>query len=245
MVGDVRRLEKQVSSTERTKLGHHLEAIEDMQRQGKAIANMSDAIRRGAPKISENFTAALPSQRLDAHFDIAAGALIAGLSKVVTIRPDGLATGYTGLGIEGVNVHGIGHGKAPEGFATPDAARDAIRQCHVANIAKLARKLQAVPEGDGTMLDNTTIIYFSDVGDKHHATNRQWPFIVVGNMGGRLSGAGRYLQYPGKERDGHHTIANWWMTLLHAAGAPRDVFGMTDPKIAAAAQRGPLAELLV
>ena len=35
------------------------------------------------------------------------------------------------------------------------------------------------------MLDNTTMIYFSDVGDKHHASNREWPYIVLGNMGGK------------------------------------------------------------
>ena len=171
-------------------------------------------------------------------------ALIAGLTNVVTIRTDGLGTNYAGLGITGVNVHGIGHGATPQGFDSPDAARDKIRQCHIEQIAKLASKLKAVPEGDGTMLDNTTIIYFSDVGDKHHASNKQWPYIVIGNVGGKLKTAGRYIQYPGKGAAGHHTIANWWMTLLHAVGKPQDDFGMKDPNVSPADQKGPLAELL-
>ena len=57
----------------------------------------------------------------------------------------------------------------------------------------LQEKLAAIPEGDGSMLDNTTLIYFSDVGDKHHASNREWPYIVIGDMGGRLKTAGRYI----------------------------------------------------
>jgi hypothetical protein len=244
MASDVRRLQKQVSVSEREKLAFHVDAIEDLQRRRVAIAKMSAQIRKGAPTVTQEFTSSRVIDRLDAHFDLAAGALISGLTNVITIRPDGLGTPYGGLGISGVNVHGLGHGVAPEGFETPDEARSAIRKFHLQQIAKLATKLRAVPEGDGTMLDNTTILYFSDVGDKHHASNREWPYIVVGDAGGKLRTAGRYVQYPGKGNAGHHTIANWWMTLLHATGQPTDDFGMKDSNMPSADQRGPLAELL-
>jgi hypothetical protein len=244
MASDVRQLQKQVSAPEREKLTFHVEAIEDLQRRRVAIAKMSDQIRKGAPVVTENFTSTEVIDRLDAHFDLAAGALISGLTNVITIRPDGLGTPYTGLGINAVNVHGIGHGVAPEGFESPDEARSAIRKYHLQQVAKLAAKLRAVPEGSGTMLDNTTIIYFSDVGDKHHASNREWPYIVIGDVGGKLKTTGRYVQYPGKGNAGHHTIANWWMTLLHATSQPQDEFGMKDSNVAAAAQKGPLVEFL-
>ncbi len=243
MAGDVRRLQKQVSTSEREKLAFHIEAIEDLQRRRVAIAKMGEQIRKGAPTVTERFTSDEVIDRLDAHFDLAAGALISGLTNVITIRTDGLGTPYTGLGINAVNVHGIGHGVAPEGFNSPDDARSAIRKFHLQQVVKLAEKLNSVPEGDGTMLDNTTIIYFSDVGDKHHSSNKEWPYIVVGNVGGKLK-TGRYLQYPGKGNAGHHTIANWWMTLLHATGQPQDDFGMKDNNVPAAAQKGPLVELL-
>ncbi|MFT5129341.1 MAG: hypothetical protein ACI8W8_002963 [Rhodothermales bacterium] len=48
-----------------------------------------------APAIIDSFSWLLPSQRLGAHFEVATGALVAGLTNVITIRPDGLATGYT------------------------------------------------------------------------------------------------------------------------------------------------------
>ncbi|MEK6234542.1 MAG: DUF1552 domain-containing protein, partial [Planctomycetales bacterium] len=244
MADDVRRLQQRVSATEQDKLAFHVEAIRDLQRRRVAIAKMKEQIKRGAPTVNDKYASAETSDRLHAHFDVAAGALIAGLTNAVTIRTDGLGTPYTGLGIVGANVHGLGHGATPEGFKNADDARSAIRKFHLQQVARLAAQLHAVPEGDGTMLDNTTILYFSDVGDKHHASNKQWPYLVIGNAGGKLKTAGRYVQYPGKDSDGHHTIANWWMTLLHATGQPRDEFGMKDPNVPAAAQKGPLAELL-
>ena len=244
MAADVRLLQGRVASPERNKLALHIEAIEDLERRRKAIAGMDEAIRKGVPTLTNKYVSPEPTDRLAAHFDVAAGALIAGLTHVVTIRTDSLATGWTGLGIDGVNVHGIGHGKAPKGFENADDARAAILKFQLEQVGRLAAKLDSIPEGDGTLLDNTLIIYTSDVGDKHHASNREWPFILLGDFGGSLKTSGRYLQYPGKEASGHHTIANWWMTLLHAAGIPTDEFGMKDPTIPAANQKGPLADLL-
>ena len=94
------------------------------------------------------------------------------------------------------------------------------------------------------MLDDNTIIYFSDVGDKHHASNREWPHLVIGNMGGKLNSVGHYIQYPHKGHVGHHTIASCWLTLLHSAGKPQQGFGMMDSKVDPKVQLGPLWELL-
>ena len=70
------------------------------------------------------------------------------------------------------------------------------------------------------------------------------PDIVIGDMGGKLKSAGRYIQYPHKGHAGHHTIASWWLTLLQAAGKPQDGFGMKDKNVDPECQRGPLKELL-
>ena len=95
------------------------------------------------------------------------------------------------------------------------------------------------------MLDNTLIVYFSDAGEKHHASSTQWPFVLVGGLNGRLRTGGRYLQYPAYQEPGHHTIANFHMTLARAAGLQLDTFGQLDMNLAEAAQRGPLKQLLV
>ncbi|MDA7867587.1 DUF1552 domain-containing protein [Akkermansiaceae bacterium] len=242
---DVKAMRRTLKGSEKEKLDHHLEAIEDLQKQRQGILMMSEQITKGKPEFSDQYTSMTIEDRMEAHSEIAAGALISGLTNVVTIRTDGLGSQYNKLGFVGGQVHGIGHGKVPEGAKSVDHARGLIRGFQLDNVAKIASKLAAIPEGDGTMLDNTTIIYFSDVGDKHHASNREWPFLVLGDMGGRLKSAGQYIQYPHKGHAGHHTIASWWMTLLQAAGKLQDGFGMKDKNVDPEAQRSPLKELLV
>jgi len=241
---DVKALRKGLVGGEKEKLDHHLEAIEALQKQRQGILKMGDQIKRGKPAFDERYTTMTIEDRLAAHCEIAAGALISGLTNVVTIRTDGLGSQYTKLGFAGANVHGIGHGKVPDGSDSVDHARGLIRGFQLEHMARIADKLAKIPEGDGSMLDNTTLIYFSDVGDKHHASNKEWPYIILGNMGGKLNTAGEYIQYPHKGHAGHHTIASWWLTLLHAAGKPQDGFGMKDSKVDPECQRGPLQALL-
>lgn len=241
---DVKALRGNLVGNEKEKLDHHLEAIEALQKQRQGILMMSEQIKQGKPDYSEKYTTMTIEDRMEAHSEIAAGALISGLTNVVTIRTDGLGSQYNKLGFIGGQVHGIGHGKTPEGAQSVDHARGLIRGFQLEQVAKIASKLEKIPEGDGTMLDNTTIIYFSDVGDKHHASNREWPYIIVGDMGGKLASAGSYIQYPHKGHEGHHTIASWWLSLLHAAGKPQDGFGMKDSNVDPESQRGPLKELL-
>ncbi|MBT3470526.1 MAG: DUF1552 domain-containing protein [Opitutae bacterium] len=241
---DVKAMRRHLVGSEKEKLDHHLNAIEALQAQRQGILSMSDQINKGKPELTGKYTNMNIEDRFDAHCQIAAGALISGLTNVVTIRADGLGSQYTQLGFVGGQVHGIGHGKVPEGADSTDHARGLIRGFQLDNVAKIASRLATIPEGNGTMLDNTTILYFSDVGDKHHASNREWPYIVIGDMGGKLKSAGQYIQYPHKGHSGHHTIASWWLTLLHAAGHLQDGFGMKDKKVDAMCQRGPLGELL-
>ena len=129
---------------------------------------------------------------------------------------------------------------------TPVEARTRIRTFQIEQIARVAAKLAAIPERDGTMLDNTLIVYLSDAAEQHHRVCLQWPFVLVGGLGKTLkrTKGGRYLHYTGYERDGHHTIANLYNTLLHAVGNPTDMFGRLDLSLDPAIQHGPLAELM-
>jgi hypothetical protein len=242
---DVKALRGNLVGDEKEKLDQHLAAVEGLQVQRQGILKMSEQIKKGKPQFSDKYTTTNIEDRIEAHCEIAAGALISGLTNVVTLRMDGLGSQYGNLGFVSTGVHGIGHGKVPEGSQSVEHARGLIRGCHLQGLATIAAKLAEVPEGNGTMLDNTTIIYFSDVGDKHHASNKEWPYIVIGNMGGRLNSAGQYIQYPHKGHSGHYTIASWWLTLLHAAGRPQTGFGMKDKNVDPDAQNSPLKELLV
>lgn len=244
MSADIRKLQQNLPSAEQEKLGHYLDGFEALRDRRLKLVSMQKVLKENAPELDDKYSSRFTTHHLEAHFDMAAAALISGLTNVVTVHADGLDSVYSGIGI-GNNVHAIGHGA---GYATLSAqdCRDAIRTFHVELIAQLAAKLKATPEGDGTMLDNTIIVYTSDNAARHHSHGLDWPMLVLGNMGGRLKSNGRYLAYPQYGRPNHrHTICNWFTTLCHLAGFPQKLFGQPDMALGKAEdQSGPLEELL-
>lgn len=64
-----------------------------------------------------------------------------------------------------------------------------IRRFHVEQIARLVRKPEDVPEGDGTMMNHTVIVYISDEAKVPYSRCCMWPLVAIGTAGGRLSGA--------------------------------------------------------
>lgn len=244
MSADIKKLQANLPAAEQEKLGHYLSGFEALRDRRVKLVSMQKVLKENAPDLDDKYTSRFTTHHLEAHFDMAAAALISGLTNVATVHADGLDSVYSGIGI-GNNVHAIGHGA---GYATLSAqdCRNAIRTFHIELIAALATKLKAVPEGDGTMLDNTMIVYTSDNAARHHSSGFDWPMFVLGNIGGKLKSNGRYLAYPQYGRPGHkHTICNWFTTLCHLAGVPQDLFGQPDMALGKAEdQSGPLNELL-
>ncbi len=257
LVDDTKRMQAQLNSAEKEKLDHYLGAFESLADRRVKLAGMADALDKHAPKFSDKYTSEVEVHRLEAHFDMTAAALIAGLTNVVTIRADTLELNYTGLGLGAWTVHEIGHIERPGGSnkladqlvkeqeqgVTGVEARQRIRKTQFDQIGALARKLDAVPEGDGTMLDNTLIVMLSDHGAYHHPSFDEFPFVTIGNVGGALR-TGQYLHYPNTRYSGNRTLGSFYTTLMHAAGAPRDGFGQLDPNLGETDQKAPLAELL-
>jgi hypothetical protein len=60
-----------------------------------------------------------------------------------------------------------------------------------------AKKLQSIPEGDGTILDRTLILYGTNMGNSNQHLHYDVPHILVGGASGQLKG-GRHLAYPSK-----------------------------------------------
>lgn len=240
MVNDIKRVRSSIGNADQDKLEHYLSAFDSLRDRRRKLKGLEAKIRRAAPKVTDKFTSEVETDRIEAHFDIAAATLISGISNVVNVRADTLEVTYRGLGIS-KHVHGLGHSESVDGM-TPVEARSRIRTFHLEQIARVAAKLKAVPEGDGTMLDNTLIVYLSDAAEKHHGSCIEWPFIL---LGGLASGGGnRYLQYPEYRQSGHHTIANLYNNFMHIAGEPTDKFGRFDTELPEKIQLGPLPELI-
>jgi hypothetical protein len=105
-------------------------------------------------------------------------------------------------------------------------------------LVKLMKALEATPEGSGTMMDNTLIVYSSNNAEKQHSEGATWPFLLLGNAGGRFK-TGQYTHI--KERP----INDLYATFLHGVGAPVDRFNM-DKNMANLHHSviGPIEELL-
>lgn len=242
---DVKRVAKHVSQAEREKLDNYLGAFESVRARNEKLSDMSDTIKRNAPTMTSQYSSTVFAERVSTFFELSAAALITGLTNVISIRADWLSAKYASFGFGSTSVHDIGHHKTTANGLASDAARDVIRKFHIDCIAGLAAKLQAVPEGDGTMLDNTMIFYLSDGADAHHSSRKNWPFIVVGGRNLRLKTSGRYLRYPAYGQPGHKTIGNWYNTILTASGVPpQEYFGQVDAQLKDLDLKGPLSELM-
>lgn len=106
----------------------------------------------------------------------------------------------------------------------------------------MARALDNVPEGNGTMLDNTIIVYLSDNGEKHHSEAREWPMLRVGGSNLGFKTDGRTVVYPGWNNPNDRQASNLFNTLGHATGNTElNEFGNEG---ALRIAKGPLDELL-
>ena len=245
MRDDVKRARTSLAGEERAKLDDYLGSFESLYlRQGKIDA-IKPAMIGALPRLDAQFAQPTEVNRLQAQFELGAAALIAGLTNVLTLTSGGggqqyLAWPDLGIPIDG---HEIGHGKGVNGLTSADCFVK-VRQYHCKLIAALAARLKSIPEGDGTMLDNTLIVYLSDSGEAHHPNLREWPVVLLGGLRGKLKPGGRFVQLPSYGQKKHRTLSNLYLTLLQAAGKPRDKFGVPDTGLRDIDQGGIVSELL-
>jgi hypothetical protein len=245
MASDVKRLQGELVGDERQKLDRYLEAFESLHQRQKALVAKADELKKHAPKLGEKQTTSTSSLILEAQFEIAAAALIAGLTNVVTLISGGGGQRFGSFPEFGIpDLHHIGHGGS-YGDKNYEQCFVELRRFHTKLIAGLAEKLQSIPEGNGTMLDNSVIVYLSDSGESHHPSLHEWPVLLLGNLGGKLKTNGRWYCFPQYGAKEHRTMANLYCTLLHAVGKPRDKFGVPDVGLKDIDQTGPLSQLLV
>jgi hypothetical protein len=94
-----------------------------------------------------------------------------------------------------------------------------IQRYHASLFARFLEKLRSTPDGDGSLLDHSIILYGSNMSDSNAHDHFPLPNVVVGGGSGRLTG-GRHLKFPD-----HTPMANLLVTLLDKAGVPVDGLG--------------------
>ncbi len=96
-----------------------------------------------------------------------------------------------------------------------------INRFHLEQFAYLIGKLKSVKEGEGTLLDNSMIVYGSCIGDGNRHNHNDLPVALLGKGGG-IDQAGRHVKF-----DKDVPLANLWMSLLDRMGA-KDIEKLGD-----------------
>ena len=200
------------------------------------LDTVADHLRKFAPPIDERYTK--PKFETDWHdalLDLGISALASGVTNTLTIGSGRgeIFGSWKGLGVETIG-HNLGHMTQAD---NPIWIK--IRQYNSRMLVRIMQALENVPEGRGTMMDNTLIVYTSNNADKQHTDGATWPVMLLGNCGG-LFKTGCFTQL-----DGTRPINALYATLLRAAGQNVDRFNMTEQLARKFdAGTGPLKEVL-
>ncbi len=242
---DAKRIGARLTAEDRERFDRYVDTFDSLRVRDERKTALQERIERNSPEYVVNkYTSMQHMDRMEAQFELGGATLVAGLTNVVTLRPDTLGTLYQDLGFQTLGLHAIGHGaELPSGLNSYQM-RKKVDAYHMGLVAKMAQTFERIPEGNGTMLDNTLIVYLSCAGGKHHGGNTDWPAVLLGGCGDKLK-MGQYLQYPSYKQAGHKTLGNLYLSLLAAGGVENgEHFGQIDPALKDLDLKGPLQELL-
>jgi hypothetical protein len=155
--------------------------------------------------------------------DLLVAALACDLTRVGTMQwSDGEAKFMLGFLKEsnGTSLMDHHHGYQHDRGFQPEAL-ELIHHFYAENLAYLLQKLDSVPEGNGTMLDNSLVVAVSEIQmPETHAQNNM-PFILAGGAGGRLQ-TQRWLKVPAQPHN------NLLVSILNIFDLPNTTFGHPD-----------------
>jgi hypothetical protein len=206
-------LNRKLDAADRARVSEYLDSVREIEtRIQKLEASMATLVDLpdaplGAP---EDF-----GEHLDIQFEMFALAWQTNRTNVASMRmvKEASMRVYKNLGISEA-FHPTSHwGGYPERIANLRL----IQNYHTAVFAKFAERLRNMPDGDGSMLDHSIILFGSNMANSDAHNADPLPQMLVGR-GGRVKG-GQHLHYP---QDTPH--ANLLVTILDRAGVPAEDF---------------------
>ncbi|MCA9038086.1 MAG: DUF1552 domain-containing protein [Planctomycetaceae bacterium] len=102
-----------------------------------------------------------------------------------------------------------------------------VNQFFLEQMAYLARRMDAIHEGDRTLLDNSMLMLCSSMLNGHHDAT-QLPVVMLGSAGGQIQG-GQNLDYSGKS---DRQMCRLYLSLMHKMGVQLDRFGDAEQPMA-------------
>ena len=118
--------------------------------------------------------------------------------------------------------HGASHNNNSDAY-------ERITRFHVSQFAYLASKLDSTPEGGGTVLDNSCLMFLSNLWIGRTHNNSRLPLVLAGGLGGTLQ-TGRTLDYV-NAGDPNRKICSLYLSLMDRMGIKLDRFGDADTRL--------------
>jgi hypothetical protein len=219
---DISRLQKKLSSSDRTKVTQYLETVREVERRiQRAEAQTADS---HLPDLDR--PVGVPASYADhakLMFDLQVLALQGDVTRIITFQlaPETSTRTYPEIGVSEAH-HPLTHnGGDPEKLAK--VAK--INAFHVSLFAYFLEKLKATPEGNGTLLDHSLYLYGSGMGNSDVHDHRNLPILVAGGSAGKHKG-GRHIRYAEPT-----PLANLHLTLLDKVGVKVDSFADSNCKV--------------
>ena len=212
---DVASLQRQLGKKDQQKLEAHLTAIRDLESRLGAAGDT--CTKPGTPPTLDYLNDKNYPQVTSLMLDLLAQALACDLTRVASLQwsYSRSSTYFTWLGITESH-HGLSH--AADTDATAQGKLTRIDAWYAQQVAGLLSRLAAIPEGDGTLLDHTLLLWGNELGKGNTHTRDRVPFVLAGGAGGAFR-MGRCVQANGAF---HNDLL---VSCLNATGVAATTFG--------------------
>jgi hypothetical protein len=217
---EISKLRRKLGAQDRLKLGEYFEAIRGVEQRIAKSESYNNDIQipdrpAGEPETFREYA--------ELMFDLQALAFQADITRVSSfmLARENVTRSYNEIGLPEAHHSMSHHGN------NPDKMKDftKLNTYHVEMLAYFVRKLRSIPDGDGTMLDHTVVLYGSGMSDGNTHNNFNVPVVVVGGLDQRIKG-NRHLRYPKGT-----PLANLQLSMLLKFGVPAESFGDSTGKL--------------
>jgi Protein of unknown function (DUF1552) len=225
-------LSKKISSSDKTKLDEYLTSVREVEKRVDGMRKNKDRADDAAKlKNRPAFTMDRPANGLPEDLrdharlmcDIIAIAFQTDKTRVASLL---LARDLSALYYPFLEVreghHGASHNNNSDGY-------ERIARFHLSQLAYLATKLDSMPEGNGTVLDNSCLMFLSNmwIGRKHD--NARLPLVLAGGLGGTLQ-TGRSLDYF-NDGEANRKMCSLYLSIMDRMGVKLERFGDSDTRL--------------
>ncbi len=223
---DSQDLRKSISKSDRRRLDEYLASVRDVEQRiesagkaGKLQGWRPTLTKPDMPRPADGIP-----QDVDQHMrlmcDILVLAFRTDTTRVTTLKlnNDHSSLRFPHLKVDYMIHHLLSH--------TDSADWLKVNQFFTSQLAYIADKLDAVQEGERTLLDNSMLMFCSSMMSGHH-NNDQLPVVVLGRGGGQIK-TGRILDYLGKP---NRKMCSLYLSLMEKAGVKLDSFGDSKAKL--------------